>query len=63
MTLLERDIIARSGAINRLGYLMTGGLIDITAENESLVQTGMTAMLVVNENNLRLQESIKKGEI
>ena len=63
MTLLERDIIARSGAINRLGYLMAGGLIDITAENESLVQTGMTAMLVVNDNNLRLQESIKKGKI
>lgn len=49
MTILEKEIKERAAVINGMGYLIMAGLVDITADNESLLQTAMTAMIVLNE--------------
>ena len=56
MTILQKEINNRSVAINRIGYLAATGLVTITADNESVFQTGMAAMIEVNEQDRRRQE-------
>lgn len=56
MTILQKEIQKRSWAIENLGNLMAMGLIDITPESESLLQTGLVAMLEVNERDKAAQE-------
>lgn len=61
MTILQKEICNRSDAINRMGYLMAAGLLTITADNESVVQTAMTAMIEQNEiSRIRQEEAFKQ---
>jgi hypothetical protein len=55
MTILQKEIEKRSKAISIMGNLMAQGQIDITPKSESLLQTSLTALLEVNEQDRKLQ--------
>ena len=56
MTILQREIQKRSQVISDMGYWMIMGLVNITPENESFLQTGLAAMLEANEKDRAAQE-------
>ena len=55
MTIMQREIIERSKAIQRMGDMMAAGMVDITPENESVIQNGIAAMISANEEAEKLQ--------
>ena len=61
MTILQKEIQKRSEAISTMGNLMAGGVVDITAENESIFQTGLVAMMEANEKAKTVQEEAFKN--
>ena len=56
MTMLQKEIRQKSEDINRMGYLMGAGLMDINSDNESIIQRVMTIYIVENEENRKRQE-------
>lgn len=60
MTVLQKEINDRGKAINIIGYLMTGGLLTITAENESTIQMTMALMIEENERSRRQITKVHK---
>lgn len=58
MTILQKEIQERSQVINNMGHLMASGPVSITTENESLLQTGLVAMLEANEKDKAAQEEV-----
>lgn len=57
MTILQKEIQKRSKVISDMGYWMIMGLVNITPENESFLQTGLVAMLEANEKDKAAQEN------
>ena len=57
MTILQKEIQKRSKVISDMGYWMVMGLVNITPENESFLQTGLAAMLEANEKDKAAQEN------
>lgn len=57
MTILQKEIQKRSEVISDMGDLMIMGFLNITPENESLLQKGLVAMMEANENDKALQEN------
>ena len=57
MTILQKEIQKRSKVISDMGYWMIMGLVNITPENESFLQTGLAAMLEANEKDKATQEN------
>ncbi len=61
MTILQREMSERSKAIQRMGNMMSAGMLDITPENESMIQNGIAAMISANEEAEKLQaETFRK---
>ena len=61
MTILQREMSERSKAIQRMGDMMAAGMLDITPENESMIQNGIAAMISANEEAEKLQaETFRK---
>lgn len=58
MTILQKEIAERSTTINGMGHLMMSGLVDITPDSESIMQTAMTIMLALNEHDRKMVEEI-----
>lgn len=56
MTISQKEIRQKSEVINRMGYLMSAGLMDINSDNESIIQRVMTMFIVENEENRKRQE-------
>lgn len=56
MTILQSEMNERSKAIQTMGDMMAAGMIDITPENEGLIQEGIAAMISANEEAERMQE-------
>lgn len=56
MTILQKEIAERSRVIEEMGRLMAAGSAVIAPENESLMQNAIVTMLIVNEEQRRLQE-------
>lgn len=57
MTILQKEIQKRSKVISDMGYWMIMGLVNVTPENESFLQTGLAAMLEANEKDKATQEN------
>lgn len=57
MTILQKEIQKRSKVISDMGYWMIMGLVNITPENKSFLQTGLAAMLEANEKDKATQEN------
>lgn len=61
VTILQKEIAERNRIIETMGHMMAAGLSDITPENESAIQRGLTALLEVNEHaELMQQEAFEK---
>lgn len=58
MTIMQKKIIDTSEKINRAGYLMAGGLVDITPDLESIMQRALVMFIEENEKNREAQERI-----
>ena len=61
MTILQEEIQKRSQIISDMGYWIIRGLVNITPENESSLQTGLAAMLEANEKDKAVQEEAFKN--
>lgn len=57
MTIMQKKIQERSKVISNMGHWMFMGLVNITPENESFLQTGLVAMLEANEKDKATQEN------
>ena len=56
MTILQKEIAERSRVIEEMSRLMAAGSAVIAPENESPMQNAIVTMLIVNEEQRRLQE-------
>lgn len=61
MTNLQKEIQDRSAAINRMGYWWMAGFLNVTADSESLLQTSMTLLMVVNEQSRTREKRINEN--
>ena len=58
MTILHREICERNMAIERMGYMMGAGVLDITAENEKYFQEAMVLMMEQNREAREIQRGV-----